>query len=117
MPDQRRNKPQHSGPPTAKKKGKPRPKPQAQGAPKSESAVANLIKGMDGLKTADALNDKAIQPFIKALEDICRARGYVMNIYTDGANLIVTGDSESSEAVYEIVDNYLDARGVGDGDN
>ena len=113
MPDTSRNKSSRSGPP-GKKRGKPRPKPAVQGPPKSQSAVANLIKGMDGLKTAEALNDKAIQPFLTALEDICRARGYVMNIYTDGANLIVTGDSESSEAVYEIVDNFLDARGVGE---
>jgi hypothetical protein len=78
--------------------------------------VAALIRAMDGLDTAEALHDKAIRPFVTALEDVCRARGYVLNVYGDGANLIVTGDAEASEAVYEMVDHYLDARGVGDDD-
>ncbi|MHC8510389.1 MAG: hypothetical protein ACYYKD_13570 [Rhodospirillales bacterium] len=92
-----------------KPKGGRRAETQAKALP----AVADLIKAMDGLETAEALNSGAVAPFITALEDICRARGYVLNIYGEGANLAVTGDSEAAEALYEIIENYLDARGAG----
>ncbi|MHC8510187.1 MAG: hypothetical protein ACYYKD_12520 [Rhodospirillales bacterium] len=90
-----------------------KPKGGRRAETKTLPAVADLIKAMDGLKTAEALNDGAVQPFITALEDICRARGYVLNIHSDGANLAVTGDGEAAEALYEIIENYLDARGAG----
>lgn len=100
---------------SAPKKRKPGSRSGAKGAggPNAVPEVAALVRAMDGLQSAELLHDKAILPFITALEDVCRARGYVLNIYGEGANLIVTGDGDSSEAIYEMVDHYLDARGVG----
>ncbi len=43
--------------------------------------MRDLFKRMEAEKTAEALNDNVIIPFAAALEEICRARGYVLNIY------------------------------------
>ena len=46
-----------------------------------------LLERMEACQTAEALNDRVILPFIQALEDVCGARGYVLNIYGEQANL------------------------------
>ena len=47
-------------------------------------------------------------PFITAMENVCKARGYVLNVYGETANVVFSGDEEHAEAIYQIVDAYLD---------
>ena len=42
------------------------------------------------------------------MEKVCGARGYAMNIYGESANLVFSGDPEDTEAIYQIVEAYLD---------
>ena len=65
-----------------------------------------LLERMEACQTAEALNDRVILPFIQALEDVCGARGYVLNIYGEQANLTFTGDEE----IYDLIESYLDSR-------
>ncbi|MCF3630021.1 hypothetical protein RJ527_02090 [Thalassospiraceae bacterium LMO-SO8] len=69
-----------------------------------------LLDRMEACPTAEALNDRVILPFIQALEDVCGARGYVLNIYGEQANLTFTGDEDVAEEIYALIENYLDSR-------
>lgn len=69
-----------------------------------------LLERMESCQTAEALNDRVILPFVQALEDVCGARGYVMNIYGEQSNLVFTGDEDASEEIYAMVESYLDSR-------
>ena len=40
-----------------------------------------LAERMEACADAESLNDNVIIPFVAALEEVCGARGYVMNIY------------------------------------
>ncbi len=70
--------------------------------------MADLIARMETCETAEALNDEVLMPFVLALEKVCGARGYVMNVYGETANLVFTGKPEHAEALYQIVEAYLD---------
>ena len=59
---------------------------------------------------AQDLNDHVITPFAAALEEICAARGYVLNIYGDKSNIVFSGDEEDAEAIYQLVEDYLNAK-------
>lgn len=67
----------------------------------------DMVSRMDACPTAEQLNDQVIQPFIAALEDVCGARGYVMNIYGETANLVFTGDPSQAADIYGVVEEYL----------
>lgn len=69
-----------------------------------------LLQRMEACQTAETLNDKVILPFIQALEDVCGARGYVLNIYGEESNLVFTGDADASEEIYSLIETYLDSR-------
>jgi hypothetical protein len=75
---------------------------------KPNDPVAALIKRMDQCPTAESLNNEVLMPFITAMEKVCSARGYVLNVYGDTANVVFSGDEEHAEAIYQIVDAYLD---------
>ena len=70
--------------------------------------MAELIARMDACPTAEALNDQVLMPFVLAMEKVCGVRGYAMNIYGESANLIFSGDPEDTEAIYQIVEAYMD---------
>ena len=70
--------------------------------------VDDIIARMDACPDAEKLNDQIISPFIAALESVCRARGYVLNIYGASANLVVSTDDDV-EAIYHLIEDYLDA--------
>ena len=72
--------------------------------------MRDLFKRMEAEKTAEALNDNVIIPFAAALEEICRARGYVLNIYGEAANIVFAGDGKDAEAIYRLVEDYLAAK-------
>ena len=74
----------------------------------ADTFMHDLIQRMDACPTAESLNDQVIMPFILALEKVFEARGYAMNIYGETANLVFTGSSEDAEAIYQIVEAYLD---------
>lgn len=69
-----------------------------------------LLERMEACQTAEALNDRVILPFVRALEDVCGARGYVLNIYGEQANLTFTGDEDAAEEIYALIESYLDSR-------
>lgn len=78
-------------------------------APKSGSLTKEMLARMEACQTAEALNDQVIVPFMAALEDVCRARGYVLNIYGEAGNLIFTGSEDAAEEIYAMVEEYLAA--------
>lgn len=68
-----------------------------------------LIARMARYPDAEALNDNVITPFATALETVCRERGYVLNIYGDSSNLVVSND-EDAEAIFQLVEAYFSTK-------
>ena len=68
----------------------------------------DLLARMADQSTADALNRNVIEPFVAALESVCAERGYVLNIYGERSNLIFSTE-DHAEAIYSLVEQYLDA--------
>lgn len=96
----------------------PRPGGHAQGAQHGKSDpdafMRELIRRMDACETAEKLNEEVLMPFVLALEKVCGARGYVMNIYGETANIVFSGDTDNAEAIYQIVEAYMDDQVDGD---
>jgi len=67
-----------------------------------------LADRMEACKDAESLNDEVIIPFVAALEAVCGARGYVLNIFGEQSNIVFTGDPGDAEAIYLLVENFLD---------
>jgi len=61
-------------------------------------------------RTVEELNDRVISPFVQEVEAACRERGYIINIYGEQSNLAFTGDEQSAEEIYALIEDYLDAR-------
>lgn len=74
----------------------------------AEAFMADLIARMEACDTAEKLNDDVLMPFVLALEKVCGARGYVMNVYGESANMVFTGNPEDAETLYQIIEAYLD---------
>ena len=79
-----------------------------RGAPDPDALMRDLMQKMEACPNAESLNDSVLMPFMLAMEKVCGARGYVMNIYGETGNLVFTGDEERAEAIYQIVEAYLD---------
>ena len=47
----------------------------------AQALMRQLFLKMEAEKTAEGLNDNVIIPFAAALEEVCEARGYVLNIF------------------------------------
>ncbi len=86
------------------KKSKTKSKSEAN----ADAFMQDLIKRMDACDTAERLNDEVLMPFVLALEKVCGARGYVMNIYGETANMVFSGNPQDAETIYQIVEAYLD---------
>lgn len=80
----------------------------------AEALMRLLHERMENEDSAEKLNENVIVPFAAALEEICAARGYVLNIYGDKSNIVFSGDETDTEAIYRLVEDYLSAR-EGDG--
>ncbi len=80
--------------------------PQQTASP--DELMAAIITRMEDCPNAEALNDDVIMPFILALEKVCEARGYLMNIYGERSNIAVT-TPDDAETIYHLVEEYLDA--------
>ena len=84
-------------------------------SPNKENAAAEelmrmLFDRMQSENTAETLNANVIIPFAAALEEICQARGYQLNIYGVRSNIVFSGDEANAEAIYKIVEDYLAAK-------
>jgi len=75
-----------------------------------EQLMRYLANEMERQKDAESLNDNVIVPFIAALETVCGARGYVLNIYGEKSNLAFTDESDA-EQIYRLIEAYLDEKG------
>ncbi|MBM09725.1 MAG: hypothetical protein CMF69_09150 [Magnetovibrio sp.] len=73
-----------------------------------EKLMEMLSQQMEACPDAGSLNDHAIIPFVAALEKVCGARGYVLNIFGETSNLIFTGNESYSREIYNLVEKYLD---------
>jgi hypothetical protein len=62
---------------------------------------------MEQQATAEALNNQVITPFIAALESVCGPRGYLLNIFGDSSNLVISTE-DHAEAIYDLVEKYID---------
>lgn len=74
----------------------------------SDDMMAAVIARMEDCPNAESLNDEVIMPFVLALEKVCEARGYLMNIYGERSNIAVT-TPDDAETIYHLVEEYLDA--------
>ncbi len=78
-----------------------------------DQLTRSISKLMEKCESADALNDNVIVPFIVALESVCGALGYVLNIYGEKSNVVLTNEADAP-ALYEIIEEYLDSLGEGE---
>ena len=69
-----------------------------------------LVERMEACADAQSLNDQVLIPFTAALETVCSARGYVLNIYGETANIVFSGDPDDAEIIYQQIESYLDRR-------
>ena len=72
-----------------------------------------LFDRMQSENTAETLNANVIIPFAAALEEICEARGYHLNIHGEKSNIVFSGDEADAEAIYRLVEDYLAAKEEG----
>ena len=75
-----------------------------------DQLMRSLSSLMEKCESADALNDNVIVPFMAALETVCGARGYVLNIYGEKSNVVITNEADAP-ALYELIEEYLDSMG------
>ena len=72
----------------------------------------SLQAAMEKCQTAEDLNKQVITPFIQSLVTVCDARGYVLNIYGDHCNLVISPE-DHAEQVFKLIEAYLDEAEVG----
>ena len=87
-------------------------------SPNKENAAAEelmrmLFDRMQSENTAETLNANVIIPFAAALEEICQARGYRLNIHGEKSNIVFSGAEADAEAIYRLVEDYLAAKDKG----
>ena len=82
----------------------------ADGAGNADAFMRELAARMEACPDAESLNDQVLIPFAAALENVCGARGYVLNIYGETSNIIFSGDPDDAEALYRLIDDYLESR-------
>ncbi|PPR21940.1 MAG: hypothetical protein CFH40_01467 [Alphaproteobacteria bacterium MarineAlpha10_Bin3] len=73
--------------------------------------TAELIARMARHATAESLNANVITPFAAALEVVCRDRGYILNIYGESSNLVVSSE-ENAQAIYQLIEDYFESKGT-----
>ena len=88
-------------------------KPPGKTKTSPDALMRLLAERMEACPDAESLNAQVIMPFVAALENVCGARGYVLNIYGETSNIVFTGDEADAEAVYKLVEGYLDQAGEG----
>ena len=94
--------------------GRPPRKPKGRGKGKggAKALREEMLARMAEYPDAESLNDNVITPFVAALEAVCADRGYVLNIYGEGSNLVVSSPEDAS-IIFQLVEDYFAAQ---DGD-
>lgn len=82
----------------------------ADGVGNADMFMRQLAERMEACPDAESLNDQVLIPFAAALENVCGARGYVLNIYGETSNIVFSGDPDDAEALYCLIDDYLESR-------
>ena len=82
----------------------------ADGAGNADVFMRQLAERMEACPDAESLNNQVLIPFAAALENVCGARGYVLNIYGETSNIVFSGDPDDAEALYCLIDDYLESR-------
>ena len=72
--------------------------------------MRDLFARMEAAPDAQSLNDDVIIPFAAALEEVCEARGYILNIFGEKSNIVFSGDDADANAIYGLVEEYLAAK-------
>jgi hypothetical protein len=80
-------------------------KPKKRGTEFTSALVARMARHA----TAEALNENVITPFATALETVCRERGYVLNIYGESSNLVVSSE-EDAQAIFQLIEQYFESK-------
>ena len=80
------------------------------GKKNAEALMRDLFARMEAAPDAQSLNDNVIIPFAAALEEVCEARGYVLNIFGEKSNIVFSGDDADAKAIYKLVEAYLAAK-------
>ena len=89
----------------------PRRKSKRKAGTAADDLMKLLVGHMEACSDAERLNDEVIIPFAAALETVAGARGYLLNIYGETSNIVFTGDPEDAEAIYGLIERYLDEKG------
>jgi hypothetical protein len=76
----------------------------------SKAFMQSLFRRMEAETNAEGLNDNVIIPFTAALEEVCAARGYVLNIFGEKSNFVFTGNEKDAESIYKLIEGYLAAK-------
>lgn len=87
-----------------------KPKSKSKGGRAADDLMRLLAERMEACVDAETLNDEVLIPFAAALETVCAARGYVLNVYGEMSNIVFSGDPDDAEAIYRLIDDYLDSR-------
>ena len=82
----------------------------AEGRGNADIFMRQLAERMEACPDAESLNDQVLIPFAAALENVCGARGYVLNIYGETSNIVFSGDPDYADALYRLIDDYLESR-------
>ena len=82
----------------------------AEGRGNADIFMRQLAERMEACPDAESLNDQVLIPFAVALENVCGARGYVLNIYGETLNIVFSGDPDYAETLYRLIDDYLESR-------
>lgn len=98
-----------------KPRGKPRGRSKGKGQGNPKGLHEELLARMAQYPDAESLNDNVITPFVSALERVCADRGYVLNIYGEGSNLVVSTPDDAS-VIFQLVEDYFAAQGDEDDD-
>lgn len=90
-----------------KARGKPKGREKGKGSKKAlrEELLSRMVQYPD----AESLNENVITPFVSALEAVCADRGYVLNIYGEGSNLVISTPDDAS-VIFQLVEDYFAAQ-------
>ena len=85
-------------------------KKKSRGATGADDLMRLLAERMEACPDAESLNNQVLIPFAAALETVCGARGYVLNVYGETSNIVFSGDPDDAEILYRMIDDYLESR-------
>lgn len=76
---------------------------------RGDQFTKDLIERMEQCPNAETLNKNVLMPFVNALETVCQARGYMLNIYGEKSNIVFTNE-DFAPVIYDMIESFLDAQ-------